>query len=95
MDCERYHPSKRYRQPSITLAIKINLYLRLPTKPSGQCGSQIVNGYPDQNNHNHDRHKQSLEKILKQGGNKLFGQEWPKGDIANDKRDWKSQIENG
>ena len=54
-----------------------------------------MNDYPDQNNQNPNCNKYGLQNILEQSGNKLFGQEWPKGDIANDKRDWKSQIDNG
>ena len=55
----------------------------------------MVNDYPDQNNQNPDRNKQVLQKILNQGVNKLLGKKWPKGNITNNKWDWKSQIDNG
>jgi hypothetical protein len=54
-----------------------------------------VNGYPDQNNQNPDRKKHGLQKILEQRGNKVLGSDWPKGDIANNKRHRKGQINNG
>jgi hypothetical protein len=41
-----------------------------------------MNGYPDQNDQNPDRKKQGLQRILYQGGNRLLGKKWPKGDIT-------------
>ena len=54
-----------------------------------------MNGYPDQNDQNPERNEQGLEKILNQGGNKLLGKKWPKGDITSNKRDGKGQTDNG